>query len=150
VANSLFWAVAAGSVSGLLGLIALDDIRVPQDLVKQLLVGLPFWLLIISPSQEFFFRGLIQSSLGQMVGEWKGLLLANIAFTAWHYLSPIVDMADFPLTSVFGFVSTFLAGLVYGYAFMRSRSILSPWLGHALAGVVFIAVGAMDFGIMLT
>jgi len=75
--------------------------------------------------------------------------LANVAFTAWHYVSPIVDLATFPLETVLGFVSTFLAGLIYGYACMRSRSIIAPWLGHSISGMTFIVVGAMDFGFLL-
>jgi membrane protease YdiL (CAAX protease family) len=148
-ASPLCWALTAGVASSLLGLIVLDGIRVPRDLGKQLLVGLPLWVLIISPFQEFFFRGLIQSSLSPKLGDWSALLLANVAFTAWHYLSPIVDIAPFPLATVPGFTSTFLAGLIYGYVFMRSGSIIAPWLGHAISGITFIVLGAMDLGSML-
>jgi hypothetical protein len=62
----------------------------------------------------------------------------------WHYLSPIVDLATFPLASWSGALSTFVAGLAYGYAFMRSESVVAPWLAHAIAGIVFILAGAMD------
>jgi membrane protease YdiL (CAAX protease family) len=132
-------------VSSIIGLLILEERLVASNLFQQLLIGVPFWLLVISPFQEFFFRGWMQSGLGDAVGEWWGLIIANACFTLWHYVSPIVDAAPFPLGTVIGVVSTFVAGLAYGYVFMRSRSVVSPWLGHAISGVVFVIVGAMDF-----
>jgi membrane protease YdiL (CAAX protease family) len=49
------------------------------------------------------------------------------------------------LTTALGIASTFAAGLVYGYAFSRCKNIIAPWLGHALSGIAFVFVGAMDF-----
>ena len=145
-AKSVLWGAAAGIAASLIGIFVLDDFHVPQDLARQLIFGLPLWLLVISSFQEFFFRGLIQSELSDVYGEWVGLLAANLLFTAWHYVSPIVDLATFPLVSMLGIASTFLAGLVYGYSFMRSGNMISPWLGHVISGIAFILVGAMDFG----
>ncbi len=142
---ALLWGLIAGGVSGLVGLTVLQHHTIPSGLVQQLLIGVPMWVLVISPFQEFLFRGWLQSELNSLLGKWWGLLLATAGFTLWHYLSPIVDMASFPLASTAGLLSTFLAGLLYGYAFQRSDSIIAPWLAHALAGIIFVAVGAMDF-----
>jgi membrane protease YdiL (CAAX protease family) len=100
---------------------------------------------VISPFQEFFFRGWLQSNLSHLLGKWSGLIIACLGFTLWHYLSPIVDLAPFPLYTPAGLASTFLAGLTYGYVFSRSNNILSPWLGHAISGIMFIIIGATDF-----
>jgi membrane protease YdiL (CAAX protease family) len=86
----------------------------------------------------------MQSGLTNKLGKWMGLLLSNVSFTAWHYLSPIVDLAPFPLKSWVGLISTFIAGLVYGYAFQRTENIIAPWLAHSISGVLFIVFGAMD------
>jgi membrane protease YdiL (CAAX protease family) len=48
------------------------------------------------------------------------------------------------LTSWAGLLSTFFVGLLYGYSFQRSQNIIAPWLGHAISGVAFVVVGAMD------
>ena len=141
---ALKWGLIAGVLSSLLGILIINDFSMPDQLGKQLLVGIPLWILIISPFQEFFFRGWLQSSLSTRLGKHWGLLISNLAFTAWHYLSPIVDLAEFPLRSWTGLISTFLAGLIYGYAFQRSQSIIAPWLGHAISGIIFLIIGAMD------
>jgi len=143
--KALLWGVGAGIVSSIAGLAVLKERSVASNLGQQLLIGIPFWLLVISPSQEFFFRGWIQSGLEEVLGGWWGLVIANVCFTLWHYVSPIVDMATFPLASVGGVIATFVAGLAYGYAFHRSRNVIAPWLGHAISGLAFVVVGAMDF-----
>ena len=143
--KALLWGVGAGIVSSIAGLAVLKERSVARNLGQQLLIGIPFWLLVISPFQEFFFRGWMQSGLEDVWGGWWGLVIANACFTAWHYVSPIVDMATFPLASVGGLIATFVAGLAYGYAFHRSQNVIAPWLGHAISGLVFVVVGAMDF-----
>lgn len=144
VKKSVVWGIGTGIISSLIGLSVLRDLAFPSNLGQQLLIGIPFWILVISPFQEFFFRGWMQSRLSDILGKWMGLVMANVCFTAWHYLSPIVDLAPFPLTSLAGLLSTFFVGLLYGYSFQRNQNIIAPWLGHTLSGVVFVFVGAMD------
>ena len=143
--HALLWGIGAGVLSSVIGLLILGERTATNDLPQQLLIGGPLWLLIISPFQEFFFRGWMQAGLEKLWGKWWGLIIANICFTVWHYASPIADAAPMPLGTVIGVGATFLAGLAYGYGFVRSRSIVAPWLGHALSGIVFVLVGAMDF-----
>jgi membrane protease YdiL (CAAX protease family) len=143
--EALMWGIGAGVVSSIVGLLILEEHLAPSNLLQQLLIGVPFWLLVISPFQEFFFRGWMQSGLEKVLGEWWGLIIANVCFTLWHYVSPIADAAPMPLGTVLGVGSTFVAGLAYGYGFMKSKSVITPWLGHAISGIVFVMVGAMDF-----
>lgn len=145
IQKALLWGILAGAVSSIGGLAVLPSRTIASDLDQQLLIGIPFWVLIISPFQEFFFRGWMQSGLEVRLGQWWALIIANLCFTMWHYLSPLVDMATFPLASAGGIITTFIAGLAYGYAFQRSRNIIAPLLAHTISGVVFIVVGAMDF-----
>lgn len=141
---ALVWGIGSGVISSLLGVSVLQKVAVPANLGLQLLVGIPLWFLIVSPFQEFFFRGWMQTVFSDKCGKWAGLIAANLCFTAWHYLSPILDLAPYPLQSIPGVVSTFTAGLIYGYAYQRSQHILAPWLGHAISGIVFILIGAVD------
>jgi membrane protease YdiL (CAAX protease family) len=143
--EALLWGIGAGMVSSIVGLLILEEQLAAGNLLQQLLIGVPFWLLVISPFQEFFFRGWMQSGLGKVLGEWWGLIIANVCFTLWHYVSPIADAAPMPLGTVLGVGSTFVAGLAYGYGFMKSKTVVAPWLGHAISGIVFVMVGAMDF-----
>jgi hypothetical protein len=50
-----------------------------------------------------------------------------------------------PLGTVMGVGTTFVAGIAYGYGFMKSRSVVAFWLGHAISGIVFVMVGAVGF-----
>ena len=143
--KAFFWGSCAGIVSSLAGLAVLQERAYVNNLGQQLLIGIPLWALVISPFQEFFFRGWMQSGLTEALGKWWGLIISTACFTAWRYLSPIVDLTTFPLLSTEGIISTFAAGLAFGYAFQMSKNIIAPWLGHLISGIVFIIIGAMDF-----
>ncbi len=132
-------------MSSLAGLAVLQERAFVSNLGQQLLIGIPLWIMVISPFQEFFFRGWIQSGLTEVLGKWWVLVISTNCFTVWHYLSPIVDLAAFPLVSPGGIISTFAAGLAFGFAFQMSKNIIAPWLGHLISGIVFVIIGAMDF-----
>jgi membrane protease YdiL (CAAX protease family) len=106
------------------------------------------WLLLASPFQEFFFRGWLQPRCECVLGRGWGLLAVTAGFTGWHCLLPIFGesaRSSFPLYSLRGLVATFGAGLLYGYGFQRTGNVVTPWLAHALAGVMFVAIGSGSF-----
>jgi membrane protease YdiL (CAAX protease family) len=141
-ASAIRWGLAAGVASGLIGFVVLPELSLPPNLGLELAVGVPLWLLVASPFQEFFFRGWLQPRLEESLGKAAGLLAATAGFTVWHYCWPLAAESSVPLTTLGGFVATFGAGLIYGYSFQRTGSILAPWLAHALSGVAFLIMGA--------
>jgi len=143
--NALLWALIGGAVGGVVGIVLLDELFVPDNLMQQLMIGVPVWIFIASPFQEFFFRSWMQPVLEEVAGVWGGLVLSNILFTLWHYVSPIADMAPFPLNTFVGISSVFIAGLAYGYTFTRTRNVLAPWFAHVIQGIILIVGGAADF-----
>jgi membrane protease YdiL (CAAX protease family) len=142
---ALLWGLGAGVATSLLGFIAVGAPPLASNLGLRLAIGIPMALLLASPFQEFFFRGWLQPRFEGALGRWGGLLVTNALFTLWHYLAPLAgsSQSSFPLNTLHGFAATFVAGLIYGYVFQRTRNILAPWLAHALALITFIAVGAM-------
>jgi membrane protease YdiL (CAAX protease family) len=105
----------------------------------------PIWLLIMSPFQEFFFRGWLQPRFVKSLGLWPGLAVTSISFAVWH-LCPAFEQAQIvPIMSVFGMTLTTVMGLVFGYVFRRTENILAPWLAHVLAGLTLVLSGAMTF-----
>jgi membrane protease YdiL (CAAX protease family) len=142
---ALLWGLGAGVATSLLGFVMVGAPPLASNLGLQLAIGIPMSLLLASPFQEFFFRGWLQPRFEGALGRWGGLLITNVLFTLWHYLAPMAgsSASSFPLNTLLGFAATFVAGLIYGYVFQRTRNILAPWLAHALALVTFIAVGAM-------
>ncbi|MBT3338990.1 MAG: CPBP family intramembrane metalloprotease [Anaerolineae bacterium] len=141
---ALGWGILGGILASLIGIAVLLELSIPDNLGLQLLIGVPLWALIVSPFQEFFFRGFMQPIFESKLGNLWGLLLSNLGFTLWHYCAPF-DTSPVPLNSAVGFLATFAAGLVYAYVFQRTRNIVAPWLAHLLTGIVFVLVGAMDF-----
>ena len=142
---ALRWGLAAGLATSLLGFVVVQERSLPPDLALELAVAVPMWLLVASPFQEFFFRGWLQPRFEDKLGKWPGLLAATAAFTAWHYCWPLATQSSFPLYTLQGFVATFAAGLIYGYSFQRTRSMVAPWLAHALSGIMFVLMGAGGF-----
>jgi membrane protease YdiL (CAAX protease family) len=111
----------------------------------QLIVGIPVWLLIMSPFQEFFFRGWLQPRFENALGLWPGLVATSISFAVWHLCPPFEQAQIVPIMSLYGMVFTTVMGLIFGYTFCRTRNIMAPWLAHVLAGLTLVLSGAMTF-----
>jgi membrane protease YdiL (CAAX protease family) len=111
----------------------------------QLIVGIPIWLLIMSPFQEFFFRGWLQPRFENALGLWPGLVATSISFAVWHLCPPFEQAQIVPIMSLYGMVFTTVMGLIFGYTFCRTRNIMAPWLAHVLAGLTLVLSGAMTF-----
>jgi membrane protease YdiL (CAAX protease family) len=140
--SAIRWGLVAGVVTSLIGFVALPERSLPPNLGLELTVGVPLWLLVARPFQEFFFRGWLQPRLEEGLGKAAGLLAATAGFTVWHYCWPLAAESSVPLTTLGGFAATFGAGLVYGYSYQRTGSILAPWLAHAFSGLAFLIMGA--------
>ncbi len=141
-------ALGWGATSGLLLMAVIwfsSEHKLDPFFALQLIVGVPAWMLVVSPFQEFFFRGWLQPRFEKSLGMWPGLLVASLCFAVWH-LCPAFEQAEIvPIRSVSGMLFTTGMGLVFGYTFCRTRSIWAPWLAHVLAGLTLVLSGAMAF-----
>jgi len=145
---ALSWGIATGLVSCLIGFLTVPERSLAPHAGLQLAVGIPMWLLVVSPFQEFLFRGWLQPRWESALGRRWGLLVATLAFSGWHPLLPFFGASpgsSFPLHTLKGLAATFAAGLLYGCGFQRTGSILTPWLAHAMAGIMFVALGSGRF-----
>ncbi|MEA3439898.1 MAG: CPBP family intramembrane glutamic endopeptidase [Chloroflexota bacterium] len=111
----------------------------------QLIVGIPIWLLVMSPFQEFFFRGWLQPRFEKSLGLWSGLVVTSVGFAVWHLFPPFEQAQIVPIMSISGMAFTTMMGLVFGYTFRRTGNIVAPWLAHVLAGLTLVLSGAMTF-----
>lgn len=146
--QALLWGLGAGLVSIVCTVIVFGRGQSsPPMLGLQLAIGIPIWILVLSPFQEFFFRGWIQPRFQDAMGKWAGLVVTSICFTLWHFCLPFESTATstFPMTSVIGILSTFGLGVLWGYLFQRTDNIVAPWLAHALAGIALVLLGIMSF-----
>jgi membrane protease YdiL (CAAX protease family) len=83
-------------------------------------------LWVLALSEEFFFRGILQQQLSRsMHSEWAGLIVASILFGLVHLWFRAFPNWRFALLAT-------VAGVFYGLAYMRGRSIRPAMVTHAL------------------
>ena len=88
-------------------------------------------------SEEFLWRGVIQTRLARLWTPAWGLVLASLGFGWWHILS-IADWAgaDLWLAAALNTVVQAPMGLALGIVFQRTRSLLAPSAVHIVANTV--------------
>ncbi len=109
-----------------------DFIQVNPRLDWGKAIGTPLGIFFfIAIPEELLFRGLVQNILAKKLKrEWVALVLASVFFGATHYNNtPTPDWRYLLLAT--------LAGLLYGYNYRKSRSLLGPALLHALVDSVW-------------
>jgi len=141
----LAWGLAGGILAAITATLVTPQPAIPTDLAGELLIGIPLWLLVASPYQELFFRGWLQPHLERAWGRWPGLLAATGLFTLWHYVLPLASGSSYPLATWGGLLGVLAAGLIYAISYQQARSVIAPWLAHALSGITFILLGAAGF-----
>jgi membrane protease YdiL (CAAX protease family) len=121
----------------------LDDDRADVSTVGMLYeLCVPILLVTVLP-EEFVFRGAL---LGSVLEEWgvrRAVLASSVLFGLWH-ISPTLntlsenDQLHDATTSGLGrfglvvgsVLATFVAGLVFSYLRLRSRSLVAPVFAH--------------------
>ena len=96
--------------------------------------------LIIGPGEELFWRGFLQRRLEHFYGQWPGLVLAAVLYTAVHVAggNPILVLA------------AFVCGLFWGGLYLKYRSMLLNAVSHTVWDIaVFLLLplgGAPNLG----
>lgn len=94
-------------------------------------VGFGYNELVISGimfAGEFFFRGIILFTLGRR-SFWGAVVFQSLPYAFLHFGKPSVEV---PYSLV--------AGIIFGWANLRSRSVLPSWLTHSLGSALFDAL----------
>jgi membrane protease YdiL (CAAX protease family) len=105
------------------------------------------WLLYqfmyIAVAEEIFFRGYVQNNILRLISaivqerrrllQWTSIITSAVCFAVAH------TIVQGEIISVL----TFLPGLVLGWLFVRTRSLLAPILFHGLANVFYLCVVSM-------
>ena len=143
-------------IFGILLFIVFDGLQIIIDIIMMIIVGaqptfaltqvdafLTTYLLgfyiINSFMEEGLFRGLMMRQFMTKMSANKANLLQSVLFGLWHIVWPIklyiTGGIDFP-----GFVGyafqyvfvTFISGLVFGYMYQKSNSIIGPVVMHTI------------------
>ena len=131
----------------------LEDARADitgRQLLDEVLVSI---VLLTAVPEEFAFRGVLLAAATSRWGAWRGTLVTSALFGLWHVQPTLATMGDNPAVSgasssaigriavVLGAVAvTFVAGLLFAWLRLRSRSLLAPVLAHvATNGAALVA-----------
>jgi membrane protease YdiL (CAAX protease family) len=145
--QALSWGLGAGLVGVLYITLSArnDPFPEPPLLGLQPAIGIPLSLLILSPFQEFFFRSWLQPRFEGSLGRWIGLFVTALGFALWHLLPSFIGSptSTLDVTSIESILTTLGMGLLFGYTFQRTRTIVATWLAHTFWIVAFSLVGVM-------
>lgn len=88
---------------------------------------------VVGFSEEFAFRGYLQTRLCAWLGRWQGWLLASVLMALVH-ISQRVWMLGFDATTAF-LSSAYLIpiSLIMGYVMLRTENIVAPAIYHTFA-----------------
>jgi len=148
--QSLLWGLVTGliiSIYCIISYIIEGGGLLPPMLELQLAFGIPIWFLVMSPFQEFFFRGWMQPRIQGFLGKWQGLIVTSFCFAIWHLFPPFegTQTSTIPIVSVSSMITIFVFGMIWGLSFQKTKNIIAPWLSHAIAGITMVALGKMMF-----
>jgi membrane protease YdiL (CAAX protease family) len=145
----LGWACIASFPATLCGLWLMRywGLELPQRSVISPAQGWFSWLLYqfmyIAVAEEIFFRGYVQNNILRLTSaivqerrrllQWISIIISAACFAAAHTIVQGEIIA----------VLTFLPGLVLGWLFVRTKSLLAPILFHGLANVFYLFIAAM-------
>jgi membrane protease YdiL (CAAX protease family) len=102
----------------------------PAFEIKYLFRDLFYMVAFVGIGEELLFRGLIQRDMIGLLG-WKwGLLGASLMFGVMHLTWRSIPELAF----------TFLAGMLFGYLYYRTRSLTAPIIAHGMGNTILVAV----------
>ena len=104
-----------------------EVLRVEEDLVT----GLLFQIGGIGLPEEVFFRGFLMGRLCNWLGEEEGLVLSSLLFGMGHVTSRLCQIGlDYALSATIIGVYAFLNGLIFGYQYLNTGSVLPSAATH--------------------
>jgi membrane protease YdiL (CAAX protease family) len=131
----------------------LDDARVDVSfaaMVREVVFGI--FLATVIP-EELAFRGLLLGTGVQAWGRWRAAFVSSALFGLWH-ISPTLSTSEDNVRLadassglggdaglvVGAVLVTFVAGLVFSWLRLRSRSLAAPVLAHVATNAVAFTV----------
>ena len=101
-----------------------------------------YQFMYVAVAEEVFFRGYVQSNILRLTNPGK-----DGQRRLWKWLSIVLSAACFAVAHIIIqcrviLVLTFLPGLILGWLFIRTKSLLAPILFHGLANACYLVMAA--------
>lgn len=97
---------------------------------KYMFRDLIYMVFFVGLAEELLFRGLVQRDLTNMFGARWGLLGASFLFMVMHLTWRSVPELGY----------IFLAGMILGYIYQKTNSLVAPIFLHGVANTMLVAV----------
>lgn len=92
-----------------------------------------FYYSIVGCSEEFLFRGYLQTRLVPWIGTWQGWVVASIVMALYHLPQRmLIQGLSFP-DSLSSSAALVPISLFLGYLMLRTQNILAPAIFHTFA-----------------
>ncbi len=102
----------------------LTSLLMASDNLRDLVVNLVMIAILPAIGEELIFRGILQKILNNLIkNSWLAIGITAFVFSAIHL-------------QFYGFLPRFILGLVYGYLFFWSGSLLLPVMAHFVNNAV--------------
>jgi len=89
-----------------------------------------YMLLFVGVAEEMLFRGIIQSDLSRVFGWHKAIVAQGFLFGVLHMT----------WRSSYEIAFTFFAGILLGYYYYRTKSLVGPIIWHGVNNVILVSV----------
>lgn len=117
------------TIIGVFGLVFLVQYR-GYEVGAPDIAFISYWVLSV-PLQEFIFRGYGQCILRKYFGPLKTAFFASAIFAITHFAHEYANVL---------MISTFFAGLFWGFAYEKKRNLIGPIVSHAILGTLIFLI----------
>lgn len=129
-----FACLLVNTVAG--ALFTVFDIQVAENVIVEegenmpmyFLYMIPVMLLLVGPVEELLFRGVVQGVLREAVDVNLAIVFASLLFGFAH----VAATGGFHISSLPYVLVTFVLGLVLGYVYERTESLVIPSIAHGI------------------
>jgi membrane protease YdiL (CAAX protease family) len=99
--------------------------------------------MYVAVAEEVFFRGYVQSNVLRLLNKTKSEQLEQPQWTSVVISAACFATAHIIIQGQMISALIFLPGLILGWLFIRTKSLLAPILFHGLANVYYCLVAAV-------
>lgn len=96
-------------------------------------------LTVIGPIEEFFFRGLIQGRIEAALRPTGAIGVAGLTFALFH-VYPVLLLSPPPIVIAHMTVYYSLMGIVFGWVYHQTDTLLAPVLVHGVFNAVIFTI----------
>ncbi len=98
-----------------------------------------FLSIVHSFIEEYYWRWFILNGLLVKVGKWAAMIIGSLAFASHHF---IVVLQFVPLAlAILATFLIFLLGMFWSYFYLKTKSIIGPWISHFFADAIIMGLG---------